>query len=404
MSTLPLGFFGGGDPTEVAPRTYFVPAFANSAAFETDEGLVVVDVGLAMSGPAILAGLRRLTPAPVHTIVFTHGHVDHAFGVDAFDAEARAAGRPRPRRLAHARVPARFRRYDVTRGLNAHINRVQFGVAELEWPARFPWPDVTYEEAMSFTLGGERFELRHALGETDDATWVWAPDRKVVCTGDLFIWCSPNCGNPQKVQRYAEGWADAMDAMAGLAPEVLLPGHGPAIVGVAEVAAALHDTSAWLRSIIEQTLARLNRGERPEDVARAVRPPAHLASKPYLQPLYDRPEFVVRNLARLYGGWYDGNPAHLLPAPEAARAAEIAALAGGADKLVARARALAATDLALACHLVDWATLAAPASRAAQEAKRDLFQARSADEPSLMARGIFDSAVRAAESALRQMD
>jgi glyoxylase-like metal-dependent hydrolase (beta-lactamase superfamily II) len=94
-------------------------------------------------------------------------------------------------------VPARFRRYDATRGLNAEINRVQFGVAEVEWPERFPWPDVTYEGAMSFTLGGERFELRHALGETDDATWVWAPYRKVVCTGDLF------------------------NAMAGLAPEVI---------------------------------------------------------------------------------------------------------------------------------------------------------------------------------------
>src|SRR5207253_8810530 len=58
--------------------------------------------------------------------------------------------------------------------------------------------------------------------------------------------------------------------------------------------------------------------------------------------VYDEPEFIVRNLWRLYGGWYDGNPAHLKPAPEGALAAELARLAGGAGPLADRAAALAA--------------------------------------------------------------
>ncbi len=37
---------------------------------------------------------------------------------------------------------------------------------------------------------------------------------QVLCTGDLFIWATPNCGNPQKVQRYPVQWAAALRAMA----------------------------------------------------------------------------------------------------------------------------------------------------------------------------------------------
>jgi alkyl sulfatase BDS1-like metallo-beta-lactamase superfamily hydrolase len=64
-------------------------------------------------------------------------------------------------------------------------------------------------------------------------------------------------------------------------------------------------------------------------------------AKPYLQPVYDEPEFIVRNVWRLYGGWYDGNPARLKPAPDAVLATALAELAGGAAALADRAQAAA---------------------------------------------------------------
>ena len=65
----------------------------------------------------------------------------------------------------------------------------------------------------------------------------------------------------------------------------------------------------------------MNEGARLDEIIHTVRAPAHLLERPYLRPIYDEPEFVVRNVWRLYGGWYDGNPAHLKPAPDAALAA-----------------------------------------------------------------------------------
>jgi alkyl sulfatase BDS1-like metallo-beta-lactamase superfamily hydrolase len=117
--------------------------------------------------------------------------------------------------------------------------------------------------------------------------------------------------------------------------------------------------------------------------------PARLA-RPYLRPLYDEPEFVVRNIWRLYGGWYDGNPANLKPARESALALELAQLAGGTGMLVKRALELSASgDHRLACHLVEFAVLAAPDDRAAHAARAQVYQARRDTETSLMAKGIF---------------
>jgi alkyl sulfatase BDS1-like metallo-beta-lactamase superfamily hydrolase len=106
--------------------------------------------------------------------------------------------------------------------------------------------------------------------------------------------------------------------------------------------------------------------------------------------VYDEPEFIVHNVWRLYGGWYDGNPAHLKPAPDAALARELAGMAGGADRLAERALELAgAGDLRLSAHLVELATQADPGSPAAHAARAEVYRARVAAESSLMAKGIF---------------
>ena len=85
----------------------------------------------------------------------------------------------------------------------------------------------------------------------------------------------------------------------------------------------------------------MNAGGRLDEAIHSVVVPRALADRPYLQPVYDEPEFIVRTIWRQYGGWWDGNPATLKPAPERALAAEIAALAGGATALAARAVELA---------------------------------------------------------------
>ena len=214
-------------------------------------------------------------------------------------------------------VAARFDRYRATADYNALINArsSRFPPA---WPTDDDITDTTYDMAHRLEVGDVTLELTHARGETDDHTWIWWPARRILFTGDLFFWVSPNAGNPQKVQRYAAEWASALRTMAAHGAETLVPGHGAPIFGADRVRAALGDTAEWLEFLVHETLARMNAGVSLATILAEVRPPAHLAERPYLQPIYDEPEFVVRNVWRLYGGWYDGNPSHLKPAPEAA--------------------------------------------------------------------------------------
>jgi alkyl sulfatase BDS1-like metallo-beta-lactamase superfamily hydrolase len=346
-----------GDLVEVADGVAFVPAFANVSAFATGEGLALVDTGSFFAAASVHERIRAWTPEPLHTAVYSHGHVDHVFGVRVFEEEAERNGWARPRVVAHRDLPRRFDRYD---------NRIDLDV------------------------GGLRIELHHARGETDDHTWTWLPDKRVLCCGDFFIWASPNAGNPQKVQRYPLEWAQALRSMAALRPEVMLPGHGFPVIGEDRVARALRDTAELLESLHDQVVELMNAGARLDEVIHSVQPPEELLARPYLRPVYDEPEFVVRNLWRLYGGWYDGNPANLKPAPESDLAREIARLAGGAGRLAARASALAAEgSLRLAGHLAELAVLASPADSGAHHVRAEVFAKRAEEEASTMSKGVF---------------
>ncbi len=389
---------------EIVPGLHFIHAFANVSVLRSGDGLALVDTGSFLSRKRIFGIVRKISPDRLHTAIYTHGHVDHAFGLPPFLEEARGRGWQRPRVVGHDNVAPRFDRYRRTRGYNACINARQFSVqGAAAWPEEYDYPDTTYTDRLDLEVGDLALELRHARGETDDHTWAWWPARKTVFTGDQFIWVTPNAGNPQKVQRYPEEWAASLRAMLALEPELLVPGHGVPIAGAARVREALEDTAAWLESLVSQTLERMNAGETLDTILHEVKPPAHLARKPYLQPTYDDPEFVVRNIWRLYGGWYDGIPSHLRPAPHAALGREVAALAGGASELVRRARELAAKDeLRLACHLLDWAVVAEPDGAAAHAARAEIYELRARRARALMTKGVFGAAARESAGKARR--
>ncbi|HVB94577.1 MAG TPA: alkyl sulfatase dimerization domain-containing protein [Acidimicrobiales bacterium] len=397
---------------EVADGISFVPSFANVSAVSTEDGLVLVDTGSAFMAAHIHRTLRAWSPDRLHTAIYSHGHIDHVFGVPVWAAESTDAGWPDPVVVAHEALPARFDRYILTAGYNEIINRRQFNIDSLQWPTEYRYPDRTYRDHLELDIGGVAVELHHAKGETDDHTWTWFPEARVLCCGDLFIWASPNAGNPQKVQRYPLEWADALRQMLALydspggGPGVLLPGHGYPVVGEHRVRQALTDTAELLESLVEQTLALMNGGARLDEVIHTVTPPERLMERPYLQPVYDEPEFIVRTVWRLYGGWWDGNPATLKPAPERALAVELAELAGGAGVLADRALSLVAdpgpngaTDpgdhaLRLAGHLAELAWLAAPDDAGVQEVRRAVFTRRADAASSTMAHGVFSWAAR----------
>jgi alkyl sulfatase BDS1-like metallo-beta-lactamase superfamily hydrolase len=401
--------------SEVADGVAVVESFSHVVAFDSGAGLVLFDASLGPFGTGVVRALRGWRTDPVDTLVYTHGHVDHVGGAHAVLADADEGGHRRPTVVAHAAVPARFDRYDLTHGYNSVINQRQFGGTGLTtgstggrddatgFPRRWVRPTVTYHDRLQLTVGELELALHHSRGETDDHTWTWLPSHRAACIGDLMVWVFPNAGNPQKVQRYPLDWARALREIAACEPELLLPAHGLPIGGRDRIHAVLDDVATALETLVHQTLDLMNAGAPLDEIVHTVRVPDRLLAKPYLAATYDEPEFVVRNVWRQYGGWYDGNPARLKPPSDVAIGQELAGLVGGTAVLVARATALADEgDFRLACHLIELAVAAAPDDRAVHAARAEVYGRRRHAEASLMAKGIYGWAERESRALVEE--
>ena len=393
---------------------------ATANVVDTGDGLVMLDTGGFKDTDALFAETRKWRPdVPLAAAVYSHHHLDHVFGVTPFDKEASERGWARPVVYAHALVPVNFDRYRRMPGLQATLSRRQLtsarsslptvasesgGGSTFGWPVDYRYPDVTHETGMTFRRGNMTFELHFGKGETDDHTWTWVPELKAVHTGDLFIWCLPNAGNPQKVQRFAGEWAKSLRAMASKGAEVLLTGHGLPIFGSDRVEQALTETAEVLEHLEAETLRLMDTGACVDEVIHQVRVPERLRDRPFLQPIYDDPQFIVRNIWRLQGGWYDGQPDSLLPAPRHELASEWVTLAGGVDHVMKRVRELMLEgDLRLASHLVEFAHLAAPSSDEVHALRASVYSERSNSITASIARNIFRHTAASSEAGQRDL-
>ena len=389
--------------SEVGDGLAVVESFSHSVVLDAGDSLVAFDASHANTGEAVVAAITGWSDKPVRHLVYTHGHADHVGGSVAFGTEYGEMTV-----VGHRNVERRFDRYEETNDWNVRINARQFGGVKGDYgmgdvpqfiPEDTARPTHVVDDAATIVVGDRTIELHHARGETDDHLWAWLLEEKWMAVGDFVIWNFPNAGNPQKVQRFPIEWAAALREMIATGPELLLPAHGLPIEGRDRIARVLDDIATSLELLVSEVVDMMNAGEVLDTIIHSVTVPDDLLSKPYLRPLYDEPEFVVRNVWRQFGGWWDGAPSRLKPAPDAVLATEIAALAGGAGTLVERAQTLSDQgEHRLACHLADLAGWAAPDDAGIHRVRAAVYLARRAAETSLMAKGIFAGAARESEA------
>lgn len=394
---------------KIAQDTWFFNGFSNMVVRETDDGLIVVDPGAFIKTPTKDGSLGMdcdhkfeavgsVSRSSLNTAIYTHGHLDHICGAPQYVEEARSKGLPSPQIIAHEAILNNLQRYQEVRKQIGFIHHAQFQDIQTDFPVPnndFSHPTFLYEKNLEIGIGGIRILIRHDRGETEDHSWVFFPDSRVLCTGDLFIWSIPNAGNPQLVRSYVLDWARALRKMVSLKPEILVPGHGLLIMGEDRVRIALEDTANFLESLYNQTLFFMKKGVLLDDVINAVKVSEDLVKKPYLQPVFDEVEFVIRKIWESYNGWHDGIPSRIKPAPVNAQGGEIARLAGGVDKVAARAEELLEEgSFRLACHLVDWAYYAAPEDPDVRRVAQRVYRGRAEAESSIMSVGIFSAAAK----------
>jgi alkyl sulfatase BDS1-like metallo-beta-lactamase superfamily hydrolase len=354
------------DVIKVTGGVYVAVGFsdANSILIQGDGGSIIVDTTSDLTdASAVQAEFAKLSAAPVRAIIYTHSHPDHTGGATVF------AGNDHPEIYSHQlfvdRVP------DVGRAgrdggdpfgsslpdslfINAGTG-MQFGRRPA--PTGYLPPTRTFSgDRLEVTIAGVRLQLLHTPGETPENIAVWLPDKRVLLPGDDFYKAFPNLYAIRGARlRPVDQWVASLGKMLDLDAEYLVPGHTRPIIGSANVRAALTTYRDGIKSILNQTIEGMQKGERPDELVQHVKLPPALAESPYLQEFYGTVAWSVRAIYTDYVGWFDGNPAKLFPLPENDRAARIIELAGGRDEVLSRARrAMVNKDFQWAAELTDY--------------------------------------------------
>ncbi len=343
----------------------FVPNMANTCVFDTKGGLVIFDFPIRQFAQKTFDEVRRITNKPVKYVIYSHGHFDHAFGYGPFIEEIRKKGWDMPEVIAHENCIRRFEKYKILDKYHDWINKQQFVSVSGRGRDAVVSAHETLEPTIilqgnkssySFKIGDLNFKIYHDIGETDDSIWLWVPEKKTICTGDLMVSSFPNIGNPFKVQRYPKDWAVAMEKMREKNAEYLVPGHGRLIEGKENVRDALSITAEVMHFVHDEVVKRLNEGKWFEQIYHEMLEiyPEKFKKHKILRGYYGCYRFAIHAAYRLYHGWYNsGNPTDLFPSKMVDIAREFLKLSSEIVYLEHAKKLFFEGKLQLALHILD---------------------------------------------------
>jgi alkyl sulfatase BDS1-like metallo-beta-lactamase superfamily hydrolase len=129
------------------------------------------------------------------------------------------------------------------------------------------------------------------------------------------------------------------------------------------------------RYIHDQTMRHANHGLTATEIAELVVLPDEYRSEAHTTGYYGHLAHNVKAVYQRYLSWYDGNPANLWRLPPSAVGERYAALAGGAEELLAHARqCFADGDYRWVVELVNHLVFADPDNVAARELQADALE------------------------------
>lgn len=188
---------------------------ANAGIVIGDDGILVVDTLIsAKAAGKFVADIRKVSDKPIKYVVNTHGHLDHAFGNAVF----REMG-------ALIISQADSAEYLMQHGEATIKGAAGYGLSEQDMEGTvIAAPRISFTDKMSIDLGGRTVELMY-LGpsHTAGSIAVFVPGASTVFAGDiLFTDFHPFLGEGD-----IKGWLNALDALAKIGADKIIPGHGP---------------------------------------------------------------------------------------------------------------------------------------------------------------------------------
>lgn len=391
--------------TKVNHRIYHFLGWghSNATAIIGETSVILVDtLDSDERAKRLRAELATITGKPVRTIIYTHSHPDHRGGAGAFrdTVEEIIAFKARTEPLdGYGRIAAALNQrgefqfgYELTDEEN-----ISQGIGPREGKAvgdgvyDFMPPTTVYDvDTTTRTIDGVTMELTAAPGETDDQLFVWLEEDKVMISGDNYYGCWPNLYAIRGTQyRDIAQWIKTLEKILSYPAEALLPGHTAPLIGRDQILEVVGNFKNAIASVFDQTLDCLGRGLTLAETVESVRLPEELRDKEYLGEYYGTVEWSVKGIYNGYVGWFDGDAAHLMPCPRREFSAAVLELAGGPDKLLAKALScLEKGESQLALELLELLGGEAQSGKI-KEVKRRALLARAAQMTSANARHYY---------------
>jgi glyoxylase-like metal-dependent hydrolase (beta-lactamase superfamily II) len=211
---------------QVVPNVYYVQGvsemgssanqnFISNAGFViTPAGVVVIDtLGSPELARRLLAEIAKVTTKPIHTVVLTHYHADHIYGLQVFKDLG-----------AHIVAHSAARDY-----LTSDTARLRLESSRQEL---WPWVDektrlVPADEWLTapkvLTVGGVRFDIQPVgPSHTAEDLVMYLPQQKVLFAGDLVF----RNRIPFVGQADSRHWIEAMQSLLKFDARWVVPGHG----------------------------------------------------------------------------------------------------------------------------------------------------------------------------------
>ena len=350
---------------EVADGFYQVRGLdlSNITFIESASGWIVIDP-LTSSDTASAAYelvSEHLDRRPVHTVIYTHSHVDHFAGVrgivdeadvrsgavriiapDGFLEEAISenviAGTAMTRRATYmygALLP---------KGPRGHVDAgLGKGIPLLASQGLIAPTELITVSGTELDVDGVRIVFQLTPGTEAPAEMNFHfPDRRILCMAEN---CTANLHNLYTLRgaqiRDALAWSRYIHESIELFEahtDICFASHHWPRWGRDDIVDFLTKQRDLYRFIHDQTMRLANHGQTMSEIAEELALPPVLGDEFFNRDYYGTLNHNAKAVYQRYLGWFDANPAHLHPHPPVEAAQRYVEFMGGAEAVLERAR------------------------------------------------------------------
>jgi cyclase len=216
---------------KVNDRLYMITGGGgNTAAFITDNGVVLVDTKLAGWGQAIMDKVKSVTSKPITTIINTHTHGDHNGSNEFFGTSVEF--------VAHENTKANMEKMDAFKGDKSVFI-----------------PKKTFKDKLSLGKGNDQIDLYYfGPAHTNGDAWVVFRALRVMHSGDAFAGKTTpiiDANNGGSAVNYGRTLAKAASTINNV--DTIITGHSPRMTpaDLKEYADFNNGFVAWIKEEIK---------------------------------------------------------------------------------------------------------------------------------------------------------